>query len=229
MTPLKSPLPGAMAAMSDLEKKCLELAQALVNQGQAFKLSVTSGTFSLSLDTRGTTTKVMERPRKKLSPSQMRRNQRRKEEFLKRKAEPPKEAPKDVNVNDANPEMEQEEEDSVAKDHECNFCEKTFESENGLKIHKGKIHNKEILRSNSHSVSPLKASPGKDDPRECECCGEVMSPHHQCEESDDEEPPEPKFPCEYCEKEFKSRSGICGLIVHAWVAHKIDITTEENT
>ena len=98
-----------------------------------------------------------------------------------------------------------------------------------MKIHKGKTHNKEILRSNSHSVSYLKVSPDKDDPRECECCGEVMSPHHQCEESDDEEPPEPKFPCEYCEKEFKSRSGICGLIVHAWVAHKIDITTEENT
>ena len=114
MTPLKSPLPGAMVAMSDLEKKCLELAQALVNQGQAFKLSVTSGTFSLSLDTRGTTTKVVERQRKKLSPSQKRRNQRRKEEFLKRKAEPPKEDFKDVNVNDANPEMEQEEEDSVA-------------------------------------------------------------------------------------------------------------------
>ena len=131
-------------------------------------------------------------------------------------------------MTDSNPEMELEKEVSVAKDHECNFCDKTFESENGLKIHKGKTHNKEILRSNSHSVSPLKASPCKDEPRECECCGDVMSPNHQCEESDDDEPPEPTFSCEYCEKKLKSRKGIGGLIAHTYVAHKIDLRTEED-
>ena len=46
------------------------------------------GTFSFSLDTRGTTPKVLEK-KKKLSPSQARRNQKRRENFLKKKAASP--------------------------------------------------------------------------------------------------------------------------------------------
>ena len=188
MSFVMSPLPEKMT-MSDLEKKCLELSQALINKGQAFNFSITSGAFSFSLDTRGTTTKVVDRQRKKLSPSRVRRNMRRKEEFLKRKAEPLKENSEPI------PEKEVEE-IMMAESHGCNICERTFESEAGLKIHKGKTHNKELLRSSTPQQSPLQMSTEKETSREeqCVCCGGVMSPSHQCE----------IFNCHGCEKIFNT-------------------------
>ena len=133
--------------------------------------------------------KVVDRQRKKLSPSQVRRNMRRKEECIKRKAEPLKENPEPI------PEKEVEE-IIMAEIHECNICERTFESEAGLKIHKGKTHNKELLRSSAPQRSPLKVSTEKETPREeqCVCCGGVMSPSHQCE----------IFNCHGCEKKFNT-------------------------
>ena len=178
-----SPLPEEMAKAPDLVIKCLEFSQALASMGQTFRLSITSGSFSYSLDTREATTKVVEKKqKKKLSPSQVRRNQRRKEEFLRKKNGPPKE---DTTVNkesEANPEKDVEVIMSV-KEHKCSICEKTFESTGGLKIHMGKCHKRENLRSDSFGV-PLKSAPLKEILREekCECCDEMMTPDHQCEE-----------------------------------------------
>ena len=72
-----------------LALKCLDLCQALVVKGLAFSLSLTSSPssgFTFSLDTRKeeSTSPIA---RKKLSPSTLRRNARRRTEFLKRKAE----------------------------------------------------------------------------------------------------------------------------------------------
>merc|ERR1712129_463153 len=159
-------------------KKCLEITQALVNQGQAFKFSITSGSFSLSLDTRGSSTKLVDGKKKK-SPSQIRRNLKRREDFLKKKSSKPEENPE-------NPETNPEKDKDAGARNKCNLCEKRFESDAGLKIHIGKNHKKETLRSTSSEVSPLKISPEKETPRECECCGEKMTTplttsvnHHQ--------------------------------------------------
>ena len=165
--------------MSDLEKKCLEITQALVNQGQAFKFSITRGSFSLSLDTRGSSTKLVDGKKKK-SPSQIRRNLKRREDFLKKKSSKPEESPK-------NPETNPEKDKDARARNKCNLCEKRFESDAGLKIHIGKNHKKETLRSTSSEVSPLKISPEKETPRECECCGEKMTTDHQCEPPPEEE------------------------------------------
>ena len=81
-----------MAAVSDvdpsLKSKCLELCQALVDKGTPFTFSLTIGsTFTLSLDTMGKEKSPTPLARKKPSPSTLRRNARRKEQFLKKKAE----------------------------------------------------------------------------------------------------------------------------------------------
>ena len=133
MTHLKSPLPNEMAPKSDLVKMCLEFSQALVQQVQTVKLSINTESFSFSLDTREATRKVEETKKKKLSPSQIRRNLRRKEEFLKRKSKPPKVTTESVIL-----ESEKNVEVIKVKVHECQMCDKTFESESGLKIHIGK-------------------------------------------------------------------------------------------
>merc|ERR1712129_74626 len=184
MTPMMSPLSEEMAKNPKLVEKCLEFSQALASQGQTIRLSIKSGTFSFSLDTREATNKLVDR-KKKLSPSQVRRNLRRKEEFMNKKSDQPKETPEDeILISESEAEKIVEKEIMKVKDHVCNVCQKTFESESGLKIHMGKTHKKEILRSSNTEVSRLKNSPVKETPREekCECCGEVMTPDHQCEE-----------------------------------------------
>ena len=128
MTALMSPLPEEMAQKSDLVKMCLEFSQALVQQAQTVKLSIYTGSFSFSLDTREATTKVVEKKqKKKLSPSQVRRNQRRKEDFLKKKVDPPKEDATVIRDSETHPEKDVEVIVTV-KEHKCSICEKTFES-----------------------------------------------------------------------------------------------------
>ena len=181
MTLLMSPSSVKMTAESDLLKQCLEFGQALDAKGRTFSLKVNVGTFSFSLESREITHEVLDKKktRKKLSPSQIRRNQRRKENFLKKKANSPVDKPETV------PEKEQEE----GKTHKCDLCDKDFKSEKGLKTHKARTHKTEGLRSLNQGSSPLKLSPEKEDFREeqCACCREVMSPNHQCSEEDSEE------------------------------------------
>ena len=82
-------------ANPDLAFKCLELCQLLASQGQGFSMAVNVGsTFSFSLDSRkknasmeshAVQPKIVEK--KKLTPSQKRRNLLRREKFLKKKFE----------------------------------------------------------------------------------------------------------------------------------------------
>lgn len=140
---------------------------------------------------RESTNKEVTQTKKKLSPSQIRRNLRRKEEFCKKKSKPSKESTENEILADSNLEKEARKEKGI----DCNLCGKSFESENGLKIHKGKSH-KEILRSSTDEASSLSLSPEKEAPREekCVCCGKVMSPHHQCD----------IFRCRGCEQVFSN-------------------------
>ena len=60
---------------SSLLSKCLDLCQALCNQGQAFNFSVTIGQdFTFSMDTRSKEVSPVTVVKKKASPSTMRRN-----------------------------------------------------------------------------------------------------------------------------------------------------------
>ena len=71
-----------------LASKSLDLCQALIGQGKPFNfsLSYTGTSYTFSLDTRSKDTPSPQ-ARKKPSPSTSRRNARRREDFLKRKAE----------------------------------------------------------------------------------------------------------------------------------------------
>ena len=74
-----------------LADKCLEFCQALSSQGLAFKFSLTMGpNFSFSVDTRvlAMDTQAKAPPKRKSSPSTIRRNARRREEFLNKKQNP---------------------------------------------------------------------------------------------------------------------------------------------
>ena len=70
---------------SSLAAKCLALCQALTSQGMVFNFSLNVGSFSFSLDTKSMEA-LPSKVKKKASPSTLRRNMRRREEFLSKKS-----------------------------------------------------------------------------------------------------------------------------------------------
>ena len=124
---------------SSLATKCLAFCQALSSQGKAFQFSLNIGsTFSFTLDTRCKETLAT---KKKASPSTLRRNAKRREEFLKRKRQPAQHQEKSETVK---------EKPRQRAAFQCDQCDNHFKSESGLKIHIGKSHKAqqaaEILR-----------------------------------------------------------------------------------
>ena len=149
-----------MGGEPTLVTQCLDFFQALASMGQTISFSLALGsTFSSNLDTRRKTTSPGERrpQKKKPSPSTLRRNQNRKEKFLKQKGE----TTHDLEVSSP-PEGT----------FKCEHCDNFFKSENGLKIYIGKSHEtlKEVLspekvREDSKETS-LSLSPVRDTNRE---------------------------------------------------------------
>ena len=72
---------------TSLVKQCMDFCQHLNSQGKMFNFSLSLGpVFYFSLDTKQQTTTVIPLVRKK-SPSTLKRNLKRREEYLKKKAE----------------------------------------------------------------------------------------------------------------------------------------------
>ena len=143
---------------STLATKCMDFCNALASQGLAFSFTLSVGPdFSFSLDARERkqAAKVLTAEvKKKLSPSQVRRNARRRQEFLKRKAE-----------------TDGKEQVVEAKTLKCDQCDKQFKSESGLKIHMGKSHKNvnttpERMRQQPASPTTKPTSPLSDARRE---------------------------------------------------------------
>ena len=157
-----------MTTTHPLLTQCLDFCHALENKGRQFNFNLTLDTgFTFSLDTRGEQNQPkIRKEKKRKSPSTLKRDLRRKEEFQRKKcSDTPKEAPE---VETALP----------AKSFACDQCEKVFVTEKGLKTHTGKKHKTELLRSpspaSSLQVSPLKDTVRKeqsDDPAQtCSFC-----------------------------------------------------------
>ena len=146
---------------SNLASQCMAFCQALASKGQIFSFTLKVGSsFAFSLDTRENGSSTLSKKRK--SPSTRRRNARRRAEFLAKKRGPPESessAGKTTPEKVARPEK--------GRDFKCDQCDKDFKSENGLKIHVGKTHNRvdsdlatpEVARNQLRSSESLSASP----------------------------------------------------------------------
>ena len=149
---------------SSLTTQCLDFCQALAGQGKVFKFSITiDSTFTFSLDTREGKETFPTRIKKRSSPSTIRRNAKRREEYLKRS---PSEAATATGL------------ETIQKQcnaFQCDHCDSTFKTENGLKIHKGRSHKEasspEKIRKPS-SQSSLIVSPIREQSR--------VEPCHNC-------------------------------------------------
>ena len=174
---------------SSLAIQCLALCQSLERQGKVFKLSLTIGNaFSFSMESRGGTTPVPINRKKRASPSTVKRNARRRSEFLARKrmeVAASKETQADVEYTQQMPQR---------APFPCDQCDLGFKTGNGLKIHVGKSHkvvskSPEKIReqSSTSDFNTLVASPIRDISRvhSCHNCDTDMSPTHQCPSGQD--------------------------------------------
>ena len=135
-----------------LVSQCLDFCQTLAGKSQTFSFTLTLGdSFSFSVDTSGKVA-LVSKAKKKKTPSTLRRNARRRAEFLKKKLE---DSTGDISSHSEHV----SEEEAVGKQAEkvvdktmfkCDQCDNVFKSENGLKIHIGKSHKK---------VIPLQSTP----------------------------------------------------------------------
>ena len=152
---------------SDLASQCMAFCQALASKGQTFSFTLNVGSsFSFSLDTRGDSSSI--RSKKKKSPSTLRRNARRRAEFLHKNSEPSTER----RPSEKETAPEKEAEYANKKAFKCDQCDNDFKSENGLKIHIGKAHKNSTLatpdrlRQQPASSVSLSTSPLLDTSRE---------------------------------------------------------------
>ena len=162
---------------SSLTTQCLDFCQALAGQGNVFKFSVTIGsTFTFSLETREGKETFPTRMKKRNSPSTIRRNAKRREEFFKKKS-----------LSEAATATGMETIQKHCNAFQCDQCDSTFKTENGLWIHKGKSHKEasspEQMRKSLPQPS-LVVSPIRDQGRveACHNCDKDMSPTHLCKD-----------------------------------------------
>ena len=103
--------------------KCFEFCQALSSQGQLFNISISTGSgFSFSLDTRSKAVNSQSQ-KKKASPSTLRRNAKRREEFLARKQQtsPTTESSGDE-ITSATPKCDHCEDAAFSPVHQCEIA-----------------------------------------------------------------------------------------------------------
>ena len=174
---------------STLAFKCMDFCQALASQGQVINFSLAIGsTFSFSLDTRSKVPGI----KKKASPSTLRRNAKRREEFNQRKQQSPSaRIPTESDV-------------ASSKAPKCDHCEFEAASEKGLRQHVRMKHkptatelaaSPENLREQRESTTSLNCSSLLLNTRDenCQNCEATFSPGHQCSNL---------FQCDGCEKIF---------------------------
>ena len=167
---------------SNLASQCMAFCQALASKGQIFSFTLKVGSsFAFSLDTRGNGTSSLTKKRK--SPSTRRRNARRRAEFLAKKRGPPE--------SESSTEKSTPEKVACpvkAKEFKFDQCDKDFKSENGLKIHVGKTHNRvdsdivtlEVARNQLRSFESLSASPLLNTSLEESAIQQEAVPQHKC-------------------------------------------------
>ena len=157
-----------------LLSQCLEFCQTLSSKSLTFSFALALGNnFSFHVDTTGKGALTSKAKKKKKTPSALRRNARRRTEFLKKKL--------DASTSDALQSEHVSLEEAVEKVNvvvekafKCDQCEYSFKSENGLKIHAGKSHKKvtsltstpDRLRQQLEGSVSLSASPLLDASRE---------------------------------------------------------------
>ena len=105
-----------MGDKATLAKQCMDFCQHMDAKGKTYKFSLMLGSdFNFTLDTREEATSPKKEVRKKLSPSSIRRNTRRKAEFLKKKTVSSDESPAN-NEKEKNTEIIPEKDVNVSGD-----------------------------------------------------------------------------------------------------------------
>ena len=193
--------------------KCLAFCQALVSSGQKFTLNLSIGDDKLFFSNK----ELKSSWKKKKSPSQVRREE-------KRKRNRDNKATEEVTFNDAdkasvaNSTAAKAEAPAVISCEECDYKATT---EKGLKQHKRMKHMKKSIatpllstpETTRRQIMPedLNSSPLSNIRREeaCNNCGEIFTPEHQCDYTQSEQIDEDQTHVEEELNEDGSKPVIC--------------------
>ena len=134
---VKMAAPAMSEHNPDLASQCMDFCQALTSKGQTFSFTLNVGSFLISLATRGDGS--LTRSKKKKSLSTLRRNARRRAEFLNKKPEPSTER----RSSEEETAPEKEAENRSKKLFKCDQCDNQLKSDNDLRIQVGKSHKNE--------------------------------------------------------------------------------------
>ena len=197
--------------------KCLALCQALAQSGHKFTLNISLGKDKLFFCTKELASSWQMKKKSK-SPSQLRREERRRVERQNKVAE---------EVAEDNNAVAEEERNTgkVTEKGACDQCDFKTTTEKGLKQHKTKKHDKrqqqdpptalstpEKPRNPSQAERVLTTSPLPMSNREenCNNCGGPFSPSHQCEDADQgvEDAETETFNCDQCNEAFRSEADL---------------------
>ena len=171
--------------------KCIALCQALAQSGHKFTLNISLGKDKLFFCTKELTSSWQMKKKSK-SPSQLRREERRRVERQNKVAE---------EVTEDNNAVAEKERNTgkVTEKGACDQCDFKTTTEKGLKQHKTKKHEKQQQQNPSISLatpekprnnsqveralitSPLPMSTREENRNNCGC---PFSPSHQCEDAD---------------------------------------------
>ena len=110
---------------SSLATKCMDFCHALASQGKEFKFSITIGA-TFSLDTREDKETLPIRIKK--SPSTLKSNAKRRQEFLEKKSQSETAFPTGLQLESSQNPVKQ------IRAFKCNHCESSFKTKNGLEI-----------------------------------------------------------------------------------------------
>ena len=180
----------------------------LAGKSIPFSFCLKVGHNSFSVDTRGKGALSSAKKKKKLTPSTLRRNARRREQFLQKKLASP--APVLNSVSEKGTEALQKAPTSL---HHHPSPPPASERRQVITVGKGKVATFNQLDgvdsppAKSVGGEEIALSTSEDDlvlPLEiCHNCGKDMSPTHLCEDSSQEDPVE-TVACDYCEEAFDS-------------------------
>ena len=159
---------GDTVSVHSMLQQCLAFSREMKSEDKSFKFSYVTTNFTFNFSTMeekkpSTIAKV----RKKISPSTLRRNARRKEEYLQKKVEAAfNQVILDPTNKDKDKDNETSKQDTARIDLKCDQCGKSCKSNQVLRIHIGKAHKSEpepeSLRSELEQSTSLILTPPKD-------------------------------------------------------------------
>ena len=139
---------GDQGSVDSMLMQCLAFSRDLESKNKSFKFNFSTTNFHFSMTTmEERKPSAIVKVKKKVSPSTLKRNARRKEEYIQKKVET---ADNEV-ISEKDTTQQNTSTPQKISDLKCEQCDRKFESSQGLQIRIGRAHKSELPPENLRS------------------------------------------------------------------------------